>query len=182
MQKTQVTLLSKSRLILGGTVFIGGFLSPLLIPLVVASKLSDAWKSLLSAILMVGLPEILMLVSVAILGAEGYRFLKEKLWALLKKTAPSAKVSRPRYVIGLVLFILPLVYAWLEPYIVDFNPWLQNNRMIFNIVGDLLFISSLYILGGDFWGKLRVLFQYNAKAHFSEQEATCSAVKEKTIK
>ena len=55
MHKIQVTSLSKNRLILGGTVFIGGFLSPLLIPLVVASELGDAWKSLLSAILLVGL-------------------------------------------------------------------------------------------------------------------------------
>jgi len=169
MHKTQVTTLSKNRLILGGAVFIGGFLSPLLIPLVVNSELDNAWKSLLSGILLVGLPEILMLVSVAILGADGYRFLKEKLWALLKKTAPSAKVSRPRYITGLVLFILPLVYAWLEPYIGGLNHWLQNNHMIFNITGDLLFVSSLYILGGDFWDKLRALFQYNVKAQFPEQ-------------
>ena len=170
MHKTQITTLSKNRLILGGTVFIGGFLSPLLIPLVVASELSDVWKSFLSAILLVGFPEMLMLVSVAILGADGYRFLKEKLWALLKKTAPSAQVSRPRYIFGLVLFILPLIYAWLEPYIADLSPWLQNNHMLFNITGDALFVTSLYLLGGDFWDKLRALFQYNAKAKFPEQE------------
>lgn len=170
MHKTQVTSLSKSRLILGGTVFIVGFLSPLLIPLVVASGLSDAWKSLLSAILLVGLPEIMMLIAVAILGADGYRFLKENFWTLLKKTAPSAKVGRPRYITGLVLFILPLVYAWLEPYIVDLNPWLQNNRMIFNVTGDILFVTSLYILGGNFWDKLRAIFQYDAKVQFPDED------------
>lgn len=98
------------------------FLSPLLIPLVVNSELDNAWKSLLSGILLVGLPEILMLVSVAILGADGYRFLKAKLWTLLKQTAPSAEVSRPRYLTGLVLFVSPLIFAWLKPYVVDFNP------------------------------------------------------------
>lgn len=170
MHNTPETTLSKKRLILGGTVFIGGFLSPLLIPLVVASELNDSWKSLLSAILLVGLPEIMMLISVAILGADGYRFLKEKFWALLKKTAPTAKVSRPRYIIGLVLFILPLVYAWLEPYIVDLYPGLQHNRMVFNVTGDILFVSSLYILGGNFWGKLRALFHYDAKVQITEQE------------
>ena len=166
--KTLGTSLPKNRLILGGAVFIGGFLSPLLIPMVIVSGLNDSWKSLLSAILLFGLPEILMLVAVAILGADGYCLLKEKLWAIVKKTAPAAKVSRPRYIIGLVLFVLPLVYAWLEPYIAEFNPWLQNNRLIFNITGDLLFVTSLYILGGDFWGKLRALFQYNAKVHLPE--------------
>lgn len=170
MHNTQGAFLSKSRLILGGTIFISGFLSPLLIPLIVASELSDAWKTLLSAILLVGLPEIMMLIAVVILGGDGYLFLKKKLWALLKKAAPSAKVSRPRYITGLVLFMLPLIYAWLEPYIRDLNPWLQNNHMIFNVTGDLLFMSSLYILGGEFWGKLRSLLQYDAKAQFPEQE------------
>ncbi|NOR79881.1 MAG: hypothetical protein GQ529_03475 [Methyloprofundus sp.] len=170
MHKTPITSLSKKRLILGGGVFIGGFFSPLLIPLVINSELDNAWKSLLSGILLVGLPEVLMLVSVAILGADGYRFLKERFWVLLKKTAPSATVSRPRYILGLVLFILPLIYAWLEPYIGDFSPWLKNNGMILNVTGDFLFVISLYILGGDFWDKLRALFQYNAKARFPEKE------------
>jgi hypothetical protein len=158
------------------------FLSPLLIPLVVNSELDNAWKSLLSGILLVGLPEILMLVSVAILGADGYRFLKAKLWTLLKQTAPSAEVSRPRYLTGLVLFVSPLIFAWLKPYVVDFNPWMQNNRIIFNVIGDFMFVSSLYILGGNFWDKLRALFQYNAKVQFTEQEAIASYVKEKTLK
>ncbi len=168
MPKTQDTSLSTNRLILGGTVFIAGFLSPLLTPLVVSSGLSDAWKTMLSAVLLVGLPEIMMLIAVSILGADGYRFLKAKLWALLKKTTPSARVSRPRYIAGLVLFILPIVYAWLEPYIGNLNPWLHNNHMIFNVTGDFIFVISLYILGGDFWDKLRALFQYDAKAQFLE--------------
>jgi len=172
MYKTQEPSLSKNRLLLGGVIFIGGFLSPLLIPLVIASELSDTWKSLLSGILLIGLPEVLMLVSVAILGADGYRFLKEKLCALLQRTAPSAKVSRARYIVGLVLFILPLIYAWLEPYIIDLSPWIQSNRIIFNGIGDVMFVSSLYVLGGDFWDKLRAIFQYDAKAQFPEPEQT----------
>lgn len=45
-----------------------------------------------------------------------------------------------------------------------------------------MFVSSLYILGGNFWDKLRALFQYNAKVQFTEQEAIASYVKEKTLK
>jgi hypothetical protein len=30
-------------------------------------------------------------------------------------------------------------------------------------VGDLLLISSLFVLGGDFWDKLRALFVHGAK-------------------
>jgi hypothetical protein len=75
--------------------------------------------------------------------------------------------------------VSPLIFAWLKPYVVDFNPWMQNNRIIFNVIGDFMFVSSLYILGGNFWDKLRALFQYNAKVQFTEQEAIASYVKEK---
>jgi hypothetical protein len=35
-----------------------------------------------------------------------------------------------------------------------------------NIVGDLIFIGSFFVLGGDFWDKLRSLFVRTAKARF----------------
>ena len=47
----------KGRLILGGVVFISGFLSPLLIPLVIASDLDTGIKSLISGLLALGIPE-----------------------------------------------------------------------------------------------------------------------------
>ena len=170
MHKTPIAPISKNRLILGGAIFIVGFFSPLLVPVVIAAELSTELTVLMSGLLMLGIPEITMLVSVAILGSDGYQVLKEKCWVILKKTAPIDEVSRSRYITGLVLFTIPLIYAWLEPYIVDLNPWLQNNRMIFNVSGDLLFVTSLYVLGGNFWDKLRALFQYNAKAQFPEKE------------
>ena len=64
-----------------------------------ATTLSKNRLMLGGTVFIVGFPGILMLVS------DGYRFLKEKLWVLLKKTTPSAKVSRPRYITGLVLSI-----------------------------------------------------------------------------
>jgi hypothetical protein len=31
-----------------------------------------------------------------------------------------------------------------------------------------MFLASLFVLGGDFWDKLRALFNYRAKARFEE--------------
>jgi hypothetical protein len=36
--------------------------------------------------------------------------------------------------------------------------------MVYVIGGDVLLISSLFVLGGDFWDKVRALFVYDAKA------------------
>ncbi len=37
----------------------------------------------------------------------------------------------------------------------------------FAVGGDLLLLSSLFVLGGNFWDKVRALFLYDAEAHFS---------------
>ena len=36
--------------------------------------------------------------------------------------------------------------------------------------GDLLLLASLFVLGGDFWDKIRSLFIYDAKADFSKEK------------
>ena len=93
----------RSRFILGGAIFISGFLSPLLIPLVTDSDLSAEWKVLVSGILVLGLPEVFMLIAVAILGKQGFDYLKTHLWKFIR---PADKVSVARYRTGLILFFL----------------------------------------------------------------------------
>ena len=67
---------SRTRFIVGSAVFGIGFLAPLLVPLVTASGLSAEWKTGLSGLLLFGIPEIGMLVAVAIMGKDGYEALK----------------------------------------------------------------------------------------------------------
>ena len=33
-------------------------------------------------------------------------------------------------------------------------------------IADAIFVVNLFVLGGDFWDKLRALFVYDAKAKF----------------
>ena len=61
-------------------------------------------KSFVSGALLIGAPEVFSLVSIAILGKDGFNYLKEKIFALLRRAAPSAKVSRTRYRIGLAIW------------------------------------------------------------------------------
>ena len=38
----------------------------------------------------------------------------------------------------------------------------MGNKMIFATVGDCMFIISFFVLGGEFWDKIRALFVYTA--------------------
>ena len=148
----------KSRLFVGGAVFICGFLSPLLIPVVTDSNLPTEWKAMLSGVLLLGVPEVFMLIAVAILGKQGFNFLKSYLWQLIR---PADKVSVTRYRIGLLLFFLPILFGWLTPYLELWIIELQGHRVALAIAGDIIFASSLFVLGGDFWLKIKALFIHN---------------------
>ena len=156
----------KNKLILGTVILVVGFLSPLLIPLVTSSGLSTAWKTTLTGLLALGIPELFMLIAIAIMGKSGYEFIKSKLIKFLKTNGPPDHVSKKRYVIGLILFSIPFLYGIFLPYILKLFPWLYDNLISITILSDVLTFTSLWILGGDFWDKLRSLFIYDSKAHF----------------
>jgi hypothetical protein len=162
--EARVSGLPKGRLYVGGTIFIAGFLSPLLVPLVTASTLPGAWKTAISGLLLLGAPELAMLIAAAVMGKDGFNYLKQRLFGLLGKyIAPPETVSLLRYRIGLVLFSIPLLFGWLVPYLTGHFPIFDEHRLLFAIIGDLLLFSSLFVLGGEFWDKLRALFIHRSK-------------------
>ena len=162
------TGLTRGRLYTGGTIFVMGFLSPLLVPLVTSSPLPVEWKTVISGLLLIGIPELAMLVAAAVMGKEGFNYLKQKLFGFLgKHFAPPEAVSLFRYRVGLVLILIPLIFGWLAPYISDYLPVFEEHRLLFAIIGDFLLITSLLVLGGEFWDKLRALFIHRAKVSLS---------------
>ena len=156
------------RLHLGVIVFVIGFLSPLLIPLVTASELPTKWKAVISGCLAVGIPELFSIAAIAIMGKSGFNYIKDRFFGFLKKYGPADRVSRTRYRIGLVMFLLPIFFGWLAPYVPTIVPDYDLQGLIVNLIGDVMFISSLFVLGGDFWDKVRSLFVYGATAKFPE--------------
>ncbi len=66
----------RGRLIVGGAVFISGFLSPALIPWVLTLEISALWKTTISGGLALGIPELFMVIAAAILGKPGFSYLK----------------------------------------------------------------------------------------------------------
>jgi len=140
-----------------------GFLSPLLIPLVTNSNWSVGLKTTISGLLAFGIPELFMIIAVAVMGKQGYEFLKEKALGFLKQFTPSDKVSLTRYRIGLVMFSVPIIIGITEPYLELYFPFIKELPIWFIIISDIVFVSSFFVLGGDFWDKLSGLFKYNVK-------------------
>jgi hypothetical protein len=154
---------SKTRFVIGGILFVGGFLSPLLLPLVINSDLPGNWKSILSTFLVAGLPEVGMLLAVAVLGKEGFTQLKEMVFSRFRKITEPAAVSVTRYRIGLFMFFIPLLAGLMQPYLVHFFPGFAGDNMQSAIVLDLIFASSFLVLGAEFWGKIHGLFVHTSE-------------------
>jgi len=104
------------KLYVAGAIFIFGFLAPLLIPFVTSSDLSAGWKAALSGPLALGIPELFMIIAAGVAGKEGFNYIKSKVFGFLKKHGPPETVSKARYRIGLVLFLIPILVGWLLPY------------------------------------------------------------------
>jgi hypothetical protein len=153
---------SKTRFVIGGILLVGGFLSPLLIPFVTSSDLPGNWKAILSTGLVAGLPEVGMLLAVAVLGKQGFAQLKEMFLSRFRKVTEPAAVSATRYRIGLIMFFIPLLLGWLQPYAVNFFPAVASDNMLPFILMDLVFASSFIVLGAEFWEKIHGLFIHRA--------------------
>ena len=152
------------RLRLGVALFGLSILIPVLgVPLVAAMDLSTTTVATISGVLLAG-GEVLAIVAVAVMGKSGYAYIKNRVFGFLKQYGPPAEVSRTRYTIGLVMFAVPIVFGWLAPYASDLIPGYLGNEFTYAIVGDLLLLVSLFVLGGDFWDKLRALFIHGARA------------------
>ena len=152
------------RLKLGIAIFIIGFLSPLLIPVALASNWSAATKSIISGLLAFGIPELFMLLAIIVMGKPGYEYVKSKIYKYLKRFAPPDTVSLGRYRLGLIMFSVPILVGILEPYLAHFHHFFRDLPLLFYIGLDVIFIIGLFVLGGDFWDKLSGLFKYNVKA------------------
>ena len=161
---------SKSRMIWGTIVLVTGFLSPLLIPLVLASELSSTLKSVFSGLLAFGIPEIFMLVAIGIFGKEGFNYLKRFIGLFIRRYGPPDEVSLLRYRIGLVLFAIPLIVGLVLPYVLFEFEFLMQIMFPLIITLDALLLLSVFVLGGNFWDKLRGLFIHQAIAVIKTQK------------
>ncbi|CAM2978016.1 Uncharacterised protein [Legionella steigerwaltii] len=157
--KTNSTI-SKTKLFFGFLILMISFLVPFSIPLIMQLNISSPMKAVISSVLLFGIPEIGMLIAVIILGTEGYSYLKSRILFWLKNSVSTVN-SRVRFRIGITFFSVSLVLGFLLPYISYFFPTsIQKNLYFYILFLDLVFFISLFILGKNFWGKVKKLFIY----------------------
>lgn len=134
---------------------------PLLGLIVPFLHLSLAVSSIIIGILTIGGPEILILLAVAFLGKETLTFIKQKVFAFFKRKKTIKPVSKFRYYFGLSILLASGIPLYLDAY---FPHWLPDDKKIHYFVlvfSDLVFVSSFFILGDNFWEKFKNLFIYN---------------------
>ena len=153
---------------LGGALFALSLIGPpVFIPLVVALEFSAAMTASITGVVLVG-AEVLLVAAAAVMGKSGFACIKNRVFGFLKQYGPPKVVSGFRYTIGLVLFFIPFLFGWLAPYTGALIPGYEGNEIVIAVIGDVTLLVSLFILGGDFWDKLRALFFHDAKAVFVE--------------
>jgi len=157
---------------LGVLLFGLSFLLPLLSFWIASLPLPVAVKGTVIGIVTVGGPEVLIVAAVALLGKQAFDLITTKVLTFLGRFAPQGSVSRTRYKLGLVLFILPVIPSYIMSYAPHLLPDESQARLYVSIGSDLMFVVSLFVLGGDFWDKLRSLFVYDARAQFPERSAS----------
>lgn len=136
------------------------------VPLVASLGLSTALSASISGGLLVA-AEVLGIVAVAVMGRSGYVHLKERFLGLWRRLGPPGVVSRHRYTVGLVMFFLPILFAWVSVYAAEWIPGFVENPLPYAVTGDLMLVSGLFVLGGGFWDKVRALFTYDARVEWS---------------
>lgn len=156
------------RLKLGAALFGLSIALPVVgVSLVAAMGLSAATTAAISGAVLAS-AEVLGLAAVAAMGKRGFAYLKGRVFGSLKQYAPPAEVGRTRYTVGLVMFAVPILFGWISPYAGKLVPGYLGNELTFAVVGDLLLLGSLFVLGGDFWEKLRALFVHGARVSGAE--------------
>lgn len=168
-----------SRLALGGLILGLALVAKIVGPaLIVSSDLPAAWKTALSIGIFIVIPKLLIVTIIFVLGKSGFAYLKSLCFkyiaGALAPLAPARQVSRTRYRIGLVMFVLPLLEAWLIPYLEAAFPGLAELRPM-EWIWDVILIASFFVLGGDFWDKFRALFIHGATANFPNRESAARA-------
>lgn len=107
-------------------------------------------------------------ISVVLLGKDFMNMIKAKFKAIFYKkgsNTTSKPISKLRYRIGIILFILTLSIPSILTEVVLYYDYVDviglNNLLYIFLSFDIIFIASLFILGGEFIDKLRELFTYN---------------------
>jgi hypothetical protein len=159
--------LPRWRFALGIALFLAAFVPHVVLGLLILSGAGARAVGTMAAISFT-LNKVFLLASVVVLGRAGFDRIKQYFVGTFRRHVMKDQVGPWRYGIGLVLFVVPLVFAWKAPYVTELMPITGRHSIDAAIVTDVIFIISLFVLGGNFWDKLRALFIRRATVNLPE--------------
>jgi len=147
---------------LGVGCLILALLSPLSALLVPYLGFSAAATAALIGFLVVGGPEVFLIAGIALAGKEAWEAVKNRLGKMLEWLGLTRPAGRLRYNIGILL----LLGANLGLFVLAYGPALFSNdlspqiTLYLNLVCDVVMLISVFVLGSQFWDKLKKLFTW----------------------
>jgi hypothetical protein len=151
------------RLKLGVALLVLGLVMPAGALFVAGTDWPEGLKALVSGVLVLGL-EIMIVPAVALMGKENYERIVKVVKGALLMLRPAGNVGRARHTVGLWLLTAPVIFVWITRYVPSWLPEGGAARLWAHLGLDLCIVASLFVLGGDFWDKLRALFLNEARA------------------
>ncbi|RRV10288.1 transporter suffix domain-containing protein [Pseudomonas sp. v388] len=134
-----------------------------LVPLASMAGATGATIATLVGVLFIS-NKVLLIAAIAVMGKSGFQQLKAQLHKHVKSfMAWPAEVGVVRHRVGVALFCIPVVAAFLDHHLDMFAPQLAPYKLQLRLLGDVLLVASLFMLGANFWEKLRALFIRTAK-------------------
>ena len=148
---------------LGLSLFIYSFLPVVVVALMPFLGVDLAQAGALAVVLLTS-GEVSFYGAAALLGKEFLALIKKKLAAWLRRPArPPRPVSRSRHRAGVWLFALSfLPYYAVLVYLLFFAPEAATIHFLAwtMVGGEVVGILSLFLLGGQFWERLKHLFEW----------------------
>lgn len=156
---------------IGLVLIVLGLICPVFAVLVPLLNLSAGMAATVVGLLMVGVPEVFLVLGGALAGKELVDTLHGKMKHLLHSLGLSRPVGPVRYYTGVGLVLLGLLWSLVLDYLflIQAVPMENNTRLYLLVTGDSLVIIGFFTAGRPFWVKLKRLFIW------TPEEAACPA-------
>jgi len=150
---------------LGLTLFAYSFLPILTVELLFLLPITHAEAASL-ALIYVGSGEVSFFCAVVLLGKQFVTALKSRVKGFFfpkRPAGPPRPVGKIRHAVGVTLFFVSfLPYPLVELTLILSHPTGRelNSLVAAMLAGDVIFIVSLFVLGNEFWERLKKLFEW----------------------
>lgn len=161
-EKKPPTLKKDWQFYTGMAALILSFMMPLFALLVPLFGLSVAQSAFLMGFLIAGVPDVIFLIAIALLGKDTLQYFIYRMKKTVREAVILKPVSKTRYYVGLTISLL----SWLPLYLYGYFPTVLPSgdaRIYILIAADISFIVSVFLMGEQFWDKFRHLFIWEKK-------------------